>query len=68
MQSWNDGVKSGESFIEQRPDTRICVVQRISDGMKEREGAGVRGRSKLSRRNVELQVRHDMTDHRCLQS
>ena len=43
MQSWNDGVKSGESFIEQRPDTRICVVQRISDGMKE------------SRRNVELQ-------------
>ena len=43
MQSWNDGVKSGESFIEQRPDTRIRVVQRISDGMKE------------SRRNVELQ-------------
>ena len=24
------GVRSGESSIEQRPDTRICAVQRIS--------------------------------------
>ena len=31
-------MKSGESSIEQRPDTRICVVQRTSDGMKECEG------------------------------
>ena len=36
--SWNDQVSSGESSIEQRPDTRICIVQRISDGMKECEG------------------------------
>ena len=33
-------MRSGESSIEQRPDTRICVVQRISDGMKECEGDG----------------------------
>ena len=45
MHSWNDGVRSGESSIEQRPDTRICVVQRISDGMKEREGDGCQKKS-----------------------
>ena len=33
-------MRSGESFIEQRPDTKICVVERISDGMKECEGDG----------------------------
>ena len=33
-------MRSGESSIEQRPDTKICVVQRISDGMKECEGDG----------------------------
>ena len=26
MYSWNDGVRSGESSIETRPDTRICFV------------------------------------------
>ena len=31
-------MKSGESSIEQRPDTRICVVRRISDEMKECKG------------------------------
>ena len=31
-------MRSGESSIEQRPDMKICVVQRISDGMKECEG------------------------------
>ena len=35
----------GESSIEQRPDTRICVVQRISDGMKECEGDGSQRKS-----------------------
>ena len=30
-------MRSGESSIEQRPDTRICVVQRISGGLKECE-------------------------------
>ena len=44
----------GESSIEQGPDTRICVVPRISDGMKDVKQMGVRGRAKLSRRNVEL--------------
>ena len=34
MYSWNDGMRSGENSIEQRPDTKI------SDGMKEREGDG----------------------------
>ena len=48
-------MRSEESSIEQRPGTGICVVQRISEGMKECEGDGVRGRAKLSRRNVELQ-------------
>ena len=54
MQSWNDRVRSGESSIEQRPDMRICVVQRISDRMKECEGDRCK-RAKQSRRNVELQ-------------
>ena len=31
-------MRSGESSIEQRPDTRICVVQKISDRMKECKG------------------------------
>ena len=38
-------MRSKESSIEQRPDTRICVVQRISDGMKECEGDGCRRKS-----------------------
>ena len=36
---------SGESSIEQRPDRRLCVVQRISDGMKECEGDGSQRKS-----------------------
>ena len=31
-------MRLGESSIEQRPVMRICIVQRISDGMKECEG------------------------------
>ena len=45
MLNWNDAVRSGESSIEQRPDTRICVVQRISDGLKECEETVVRRRA-----------------------
>ena len=62
-------MRSGESSIEQRPDTRICVfVQRISDGMKECEGDACQRKSEA----VEEECRTsggqtDMTDHRCLQ-
>ena len=61
-------MRSGESSIEQRPDTRICVVQRISDGMKECEGDGCQRKSAA----VEKECRTsggqtNMTDHRCLQ-
>ena len=68
MQSWNDGVRSGKSSIEQRPDTRICVVLRISDGMKECEG----DRSQRKSEAVEKECRtsggqSDITDRRCLQ-
>ena len=57
----------GESSIEQRPDMRICVVQRISDGMKECEG----DRSQRKSEAVEKECRTsggqtDMTDN-CLQ-
>ena len=38
-------MRSGESSIEQRSDTIICVVQRISDGMKECEGDGSQRKS-----------------------
>ena len=69
MYGWNDGVKFGESSIEKRPDTRICVVQRISHGMKECEGDGCQRKSEA----VEKECRTSggqtgMTDHRCLQT
>ena len=47
MKSWNDRVRSGESSIEQRPVMRICIVQRISDGMKECEGDRSQRKSKV---------------------
>ena len=47
-------MRSGESSIEQKPDTRICVVQRISYGMKECEGDGCPRKSAAVGRNVEL--------------
>ena len=61
-------MRSGESSIEQRPDTRIRVAQRISDGIKECEGDGCQRKSAA----VEKECRTsggqtDMTDHRCLQ-
>ena len=61
-------MRSGASSIEQRPDMRICVVQRTSDRMKECEGDGSQRKSKA----VEKECRTsggqtDMTDHRCLQ-
>ena len=54
--------------MEQRPDTRICDVQRISDGMKDCEEDGSQRKTKA----VEKEYRTsggqtDMTDHRCLQ-
>ena len=59
-------MRSGESSIERRPDSRICVVQRISDGMKECEGDGNQKKSE----DVEKECRTsggqtDMTDNRC---
>ena len=61
-------MRSGESSIEQRPDTRICVVQRISDGMKECKGDGCQRKSEA----VEKECRTsggqtDMMDRHCLQ-
>ena len=65
-------MRSGESSIEQRPDSRpdsrICVVQRILDGMKECEGDGSQRKSEA----IEKECRSsggqtDMTDNRCLQ-
>ena len=61
-------MRSGKSSMEQRPDTGICAVQRISDGIKECEGDGCQRKSEA----VEKEYRTsggqtDMTDHRCLQ-
>ena len=58
-------MRSGENSIEQRLDARICVVQRISDGMKECEGDGSQRKSEA----VEKECRTsggqtDMKDHR----
>ena len=61
-------MRSGESSIEQRPDTRICVVQRISDGMKECEGDGCQRKSAAVEKECRISgSQTDMTDHRCLQ-
>ena len=59
-------MSSGESSIEQRTDTKICVVQRISDGIKECQGDGSQRKSEA----VEKECRtsggqRDMTDLRC---
>ena len=58
-------MRSGQSSIEQRSDTKICVVQRISDGMKECEGDGSQRKSEA----VEKECRNsggqtNMTDLR----
>ena len=57
-------MRSGESSIEQRPDTTICVVQRILGGMKKCEGDGSQRKSEV----VEKECRTsggqtDMMDH-----
>ena len=59
-------MRSGETSIEQRPDMRICVVQRILGGMKKCEGDGSQRKSEA----VEKECRtsggqRDMTDLRC---
>ena len=60
-------MRSGESSIEQRPDTKICVVERISDGMKGCEGDGCQGKSEAVEKECRtLGGQTDMTDHRCL--
>ena len=61
-------MRLGESSIEQRPDTRICVVQRISDGMNECRG----DRSQSKSEAVEKECRNKggqtvVMDHHCLQ-
>ena len=56
----------GESSIEQRPDMKICGVQRILDGMKECEGDGCQRKSEAVEkecRTSEGQI--DMLDLRC---
>ena len=60
-------MRSEESSIEQRPDTRICVVQRISDGMKECEGDGCQRKSEAVEKGCRTSGgQTDMTDYRCL--
>ena len=61
-------MRSGESSIEQRPDTRICVGQRISDRMKECEGD--RRQKKSEAVEKECKTSGGQTDRRdfyCLQ-
>ena len=61
-------MRSGESSIEQRPDAIICVVQRISDGMKECEGDESQRKSEAVQKEYRTTGgRTDMTVHRCLQ-
>ena len=61
-------MRPGESSIEQRPETRICVVQRISDGMKEREGDGSLTKSEAVEKECTTSGGEtDITDLRCLQ-
>ena len=48
-------MRSGESFIEQRRDTRILLSKEFQTERRNAKKTGVRGRVKLSRRNVELQ-------------
>ena len=57
-------MRSGESSTEQRPDMRICVVQGISDWMKECEG----DRSQRKSEAVEKECsggQTDIMDHHC---
>ena len=60
-------MRLGESSIEQRPDTRICVVQRISDGMKECEGDGSQRKSEAVEKEYRTSGQTDITDHHCLE-
>ena len=60
-------MRSGQSSIEQRPDMRICVVQRISDGMMEWEGDGCPRQSAAVEKDCRTSGQTDMTDHRCSQ-
>ena len=46
MKSLTVGMSSGGSSTGQRPNRRICVVQRISDGMKDCKREGSQRKSK----------------------
>ena len=64
----NIPTREGEPTGTRRPDRRICVVQRISDGTKECEKDGSQRKSEA----VEKECRTsggqtDMTDLRCSQ-
>ena len=60
-------MRSGESSIEQRPDTRIYAAQRISDGMKECEGEGSKRKSEAVVKECRTsEGQTDMMDNRCL--
>ena len=49
-------MRSGESSIELRPNTRICVVQRISDGTEECEGDGSQRKSEAVKKECRTLV------------
>ena len=55
-------MRLGESSIEQRPDTRICAVQRISNGVKECEGDGCQRKSEAVEK-VNFSMSADSVSH-----
>ena len=61
-------MRSKENSIEPRPDTRICVVQRISVGMKKCDRDGSERKSKAVKKESRTSGQTDMTDLHCLQT
>ena len=58
----------GRDSIGQRPDRRICAVQRIPDGMKECEKDGSQGKSEAVEKECRATGgRTDMTELHSLQ-
>ena len=61
-------MRSEKSSIEQRPDMKICIVQIISDGMKECKGDGCQRKSEAVKKEYRTSGgQTDMTDHHGLQ-
>ena len=54
-------MRAGESSIEQRHDMRICIVQRILDGMSQRKSEAVEKECRP------LEGQTDMMDFHCSQ-